>query len=386
MKIISLVVLVFFSSCLATASLTGQEKDLSGIELSIDQDYLVDMFRNGPVHDRNFAIGLRIGFYGTYADHIYLGLPFVRQKIDGFLIDRLLYSSGFREENTSHNFVFTVNGFSPSHISNEIVEFQQALDDGYRLGYDRPFSSFTGFRSTRRVQGNKLFVHTTRQLDLAINTSFTFGLASLGLAHGVEDSFGRNRPDGNLWNNDETMPYPTGQLMPKAFPILMYSVSIEAVVWKPIKKILLQVRPEVNLGYYTNIGVGIDFGKVMNVERHIDNLSYTDTNNPSLLVVNDDNLGFSLVGGITARAVLYNGHLNGLYNGNDGHFYSLGETKTLMAEAYIGTKIQLFKKIELSFCVNGRTSEFSAPNNGTTWWGTFGMKYLMAPEGEGCYN
>ncbi len=371
---------------LSIKNLKAQEYDLSGFEISIDQDYFADFLRDSTEIDDNHTIALRLGFYGDLANHVYLGLPYVRQLADGFLVDNLLYNSGFREERVSHNFVFTINGFTPGHISDETPEFQTALNEGYNFREDRPFASFTGFRSTRRLEGNKLFVHSAKQLDMSINTSITFGFASFGLSQAIENLFGANRPDANLWDEDESKPYPTGQVNFAPMPLFMYSVSVDAVVWRPLKKVILQVRPEVNLGYYTNIGIGVDFGKVMNVERTIDNLSYTDTNNPGVLVVNNENLSFSLVGGAAVRAVLYNANLSGWFGWRDDHYISVADTKKFIYEAYAGLKLQMFKKIELNFSINTRSSEFSGTAQKKNLWGTFGMKYLLAEEGEGCYD
>jgi len=147
------------------------------------------------------------------------------------------------------------------------------------------------------------------------------------------------------------------------------------------------VRPEINLGYYTNVAIGFDFGKVMNVERHIDNLSYTDNNNPGLVVVNNESFGISIAAGGTARFVLYNEHINGLYKWSKGDNYiSFGDTKKIVLEGYVGVKIQFAKKIELNFSINQRSSEFSNSLRSQPMWGTFGMKYLLGEEGEGCYD
>jgi len=384
MKLSLFIITILHLSFLTT--LHSQENDLAGFEISIDQDNFADIIRDTIEADRNYAISLRLGFYGALANHDYLGLPWVRKKADGLLLDKILYNSGFQEESRSHNFVLTINGFSPSHISNEAPEFQEALNEGYVLNGDHPFSSFTGFRSTRRVQGLKRIVHSAKTIDLAVTSSFTFGFASFGLIKGIENLFGGNRPDGNLWSRDPNDPNPTGQAMPSPFPMFMYSLSAEAVVWQPIRKVLVQIRPELNLGYYTNIGIGLDLGKVLNVERHVDNLSYTDTNNPGLISVNDDAIGFSLVAGGTIKAVLYNGHVNGIFGLNKGHYFGLGETKKIVAEAYAGFKLQFVSKVEFNFSVNYRTSEFSGLISRNPIWGTIGFKYLLDSPGEGCYD
>lgn len=379
--------ITLFVFCILSGSVFSQENYLSGFEISIDQDYFADFLRNDNVENRNYATSFRLGIYGEVADHPYLGLPWVRHKIDDFFVDKILFNRGFREEKESHNFTFEIIGFSPSLISDEVEGFTTALAGGYRLEDDRPFSSVTGFRSSRRLEGNKLLVHTTQQIDLAVTTSFSFGFASFGIIQGVENLFGRNRPNGNLWDRNDDAPYPTGQLILSPIPLFMYSISAEAVVWRPIKKVLLQVRPELNLGSYTNIGIGLDFGKVMNVERHIDNLSYTDNNNPGLVVVNNESFGLSLVGGGTARLVLFNQHVNGLYGASKGdNFISFGETRKFVVEAYVGLKIQFVQKVELNFSINQRTTEFSNDLRSNPLWGTFGVKYLLGPAGEGCYD
>ncbi len=377
-----------FLFSLSISLLNGQEKDISGFEFSMDQDYLVDFVRNDSVYlEDNYAVSLRIGLYGEYANHPYLGLPWVREKADAFLIDKLILRSGFSENSRSHNFVFVVNGFSPQHISDEIPEFGEAIDNGYMLADDRPFSSFTGFRSTRRIEGFKRFVHSAIELDLAISTSFTFGFGGLGLAKGVENLFGSSRPDGNLWSRDENKLYPTGQLNPAPLPMMMYSISAEAVIFRPMDKIVFQLRPELNLGYYTNLGIGLDIGKVMNVERHVDNLSYTDTNNPGLIAVNNEFLSLAISAGLMARVIGYNQHLQGFFNKNRADDYtSTMRINRFLLEAYVGVKLQFFKKIEINFSVNRRTPEFNTDSNAQLSWGTLGVKYLIAPEGEGCYN
>lgn len=379
--------LIFILCCIWSINLASQEYPISGYELSIDQDYFADFLRDSIVEDRNYTIGLRAGFYGENANNPVFGLPWLRQTVDDFFLRNFLYNMGFREDGRSHSLMFTINGFSPSLISDETAFFQQAVADGYSLEMDRPFSSFTGFRSSRRLEGSKAIPHAAGRMDLAFNTSVTIGFASIGLAHAVEDLFGAKRPDGNLWSRDEQKPYPTGQLNPILLPMFMYSMSVEATLMRPMKKVVLQMRPEINLGYYTNIGIGLDLGKVMNVERLVDNLGYTDTHNPGTLKVNNEDISFALSLGGTVRAVLYNAHLNGLYGASKGeNYYTLGEIKKFIWEAYAGFKVQFFKKLELSFTINRRSSEINSPVTRNPMWGTVGVKWLMASEGEGCYD
>jgi hypothetical protein len=364
----------------------SQEERITAFELSVDQDNFVDFLHDDPEEAYNYTVGLRLGIYGELANHVYLGLPFVRQIVDEFLIDRLVDNTMLRRQKESHNFVLTINGFSPTFISDETQIFMDTMAAGYSLENDLPFSSFTGFRSTRRLELSKAIAHIAGQLDVAVNSSFTIGFASLSLASGVENLFGGNRPDAVLWKRDDNKPYPTGQLNHAMVPLFMYSLSVETVVWRPVRKVLLQVRPEFNLGYYTDIGIGLDFGKVMNSNRFIDNLSYTDTNNPGMVSVNTEDISFSLVAGGAVRTVLYNAHYHGFFGWNKREEWAWADTERFLLEGYVGLKLQFYKKVELNFSINTRSPALNIPDTKYNTWGTFGLKYLLGEQGEGCYD
>lgn len=375
-----------------TPSLNAQrEVDLSGIEIQIDQDYLADFLRKkednrqNPFYDKNYTTALRLGIYGEYANSYYLGLPWVREKLD-IILDNFLYRTNFSEKIQSHNFVLTMNGFSPTHISSETDAFETAVSEGYRLEEDRPFSTYLGFRSSRRLVGSKRIIHSAKLYEMGINTSFAFGLGGTGIGKGIDKILGVNRPDGILWKRDESVDYPTGEVIKNILPVFLYSVSSEISLWVPLPKVVFQVRPELNLGYYTNLGFGVDFGKVMNVEPVINKLSYTDTDNPGTAIINDEDMGFSLVGGGTVRAVLYNYHLNGLYGKSKGHYYSFKDTRKFVFEAYVGLKLQIMQKIDITYSINWRSSEIRSDFRNNVLWGTIGVKYLMGPSGVGCYD
>ena len=383
--------LPFFFLIFSSIVLSQPEIGLSGIEIQVDQDYFADYLRpesnadTDKYYDDNYTVALRVGIYGEYANSYYLGLPWVRERID-YVLDNILYRRDFRQKSESHNFTFTVNGYGPRHINADHPGYALDVSEGYSLEDERPFSSFTGFRSSRRLTGTKRFVHSARLYQMGVNTSFAFGLGGVGLARGIDNLLGFQRPDADLWKRDESAPYPTGQVLKNVFPIFLYSVSSEIAVLSPIRKVVLQVRPELNLGYYTDVALGIDFGKVMSVEGVIDNLSYTDTNNPSSATVNDQDMGFSLVGGITVRGVLYNYHLNGLYGKSKGNYVTFADTRKFVYEGYIGVKLQILQRVDITYSVNYRSQEFKAPLRYGYRWGTIGIKYLMGPAGVGCYD
>ncbi len=362
------------------------EEPITAYEFSMDQDFLADFVHDDPEEAYNYTAGLRLGIYGELANHPYLGLPYVRQKLDGWLIDPLINLFSFWHEEKSHNFVMTINGFSPRFISDETQLFIDTTANGYQLQQDLPFSSFTGFRSSRRIEADKVFAHTRTAIDYAFTSSFSFGFTSLGLTRGVENLFGARRPNGNLWKKNDQAPYPTGQLNHTMVPLFMYSLSMETVLWRPIKKVMLQVRPEINLGYYTDVGIGFDFGKVMNTNRFIDNLSYTDTNNPGLVSISNEDMSFSLVCGGVIRAVFYNVHYHGMFGWNRLEEYAWADTKKYMLEGYVGAKLQFIKKLEFNFSVNTRSPMIKGEQGKYNTWGTLGFKYLIGEEGEGCHD
>lgn len=383
---------LLFCFGLITSLHSQRQVDFAGIEISMDQDYFADWIRPNveevsrmPYFDKNYTAALRLGIFGEYANSYYLGLPWVRERLD-YLIDRRLYRRGFNEQVESHSFVFVSNGFSPTHISDEIDGFDEAVANGYNLAHDRPFSSFTGFRSSRRLEGSKRIIHSAKVYHMGINSSFSVGLGGTGLTRGIDNLLGFRRPNGNLWRRDEDKPYPTGQVIKNILPLVQYSLSSELALWTPFRRVVFQIRPELNLGHYTDLAFGIDFGKVMNVEGVIDHLAYTDVNNPSNASINDEDIGFSFVGGITGRAVLYNYHLNGVYGLSQGNYYGFRDTRNFIYEGYIGMKLQLFQKVDIIYSVNTRSPEFKSAFQQRNTWGTLTLKVLLGPAGVGCYD
>ena len=373
-----------FVGCLV-GSLYAQERDFAGAELTLDQDHYADFLREGGVNfSRNYTIGMRLSLFGYEMDNDKFGLPYVRKQIENFVARPILKDIGFREDMLRHDFAFIVNGFTPRHLTTDDELYDLAVSEGYSLRADRPFSSFVGFRSSRRYEGSKLVATSAKKIDYALNSSFTFGFAGLGLAgamqqffHGV-DYFGTGRPKPTLWKRDSALPYPTGQALPAMFPLFMYSLSVESVIWKPIKTFQLQLRPDVNLGLYTNLGLGFDLGKVMKGERFIDNLGYTDTNNFSILSVADGYFAYSFVMGGSARLVLYNAHINGLFGLGDRHHIPFGDTRKIVLEGYVGGKIQIMRYVELMASVSTRTPEIKSTNQQQLHhWATLSLKVLL---------
>jgi hypothetical protein len=380
------VVVLFFICSLCTASLYAQERDIAGFELVLDQDHYADFLLPSVLpQGRNYTIGGRVTVFGYKTDNDKLGLPYVRKQIEGFVVKPILKDLQFRLEQLRHDISFIANGFTPTHISDETSVYNvDRRDTGYELAADRPFSSFTGFRSTRRYEGSRITATTGRKIDYALNSSFTFGVAGLGLTelvqkffHGI-DNFGTSRPVPTLWETDETKDIPTGQALPAGFPLFMYSLSVESVVFRYKKILQLQLRPDVNIGYYTNVGFGFDIGKVMKGEKFIDNLGYTDTNNFSILSVADDYFAYSLVAGGSARIVLYNAHINGLYGLGDRHFIPFNNTRKIVLEGYVGAKMQFIKYLELTASLSTRTPEIKSTNEQRNhYWATLSLKVLL---------
>ena len=367
--------------------LGAQERDIAGFEITLDQDHLADFLlesTNLELLSRNYTIGMRISVFGYDTDNDILGLPYVRKKIESFAVDPILDDLGLNVEQLRHDLAFITNGFTPQHISDENVAFQLATDAGYDLSADRPFSSFFGFRSSRRYEGTKIGATTGRKTDYALNSSFTFGIAGVGVPELMQrffngvDNFGATRPVPTLWDRDTSKSIPTGQALPFGFPLPMYSLSVESVIWKPIKTFQLQLRPDVNVGYYTNLGLGFDLGKVMIGERFIDNLGYTDTNNFSVLTIAKGHFAYSLVAGGSARLVLYNAHINGLFGLGDRHYIPFADTRKIVLEGYAGGKVQIYNYVEFTASISTRTPEIKSTNDQQLhYWATMTMKVIL---------
>lgn len=369
---------------LAVWCMQAQERDFSGAELALDQDHYADFFSSGAKTSRNYSIGFRVTMFGYETDNDRLGLPYIRRQLDEFLVKPYLRSISFRHETELHDISFIANGFTPQHISDETELFSLVNGSSYSLDADRPFSSFTGFRSTKRFEGNKLFSTSAKKVDFAVISTFSFGFAGFGIANALQnffhgnDAFGTERPQPTLWKKDDAKAYPTGQVFSWGFPLMLYTLSAEAVVWKPIKTFQFQLRPEFNLGYYTNFGFGFDLGKVMRGEKFIDNLGYTDTNNASILSVARGYFAYSLVAGGTARFVLYNAHLNGLYSLSRGHYIDFENTRHLVLEGYAGAKIQIMNIAEFMISVTTRTPEIKSTNEQELhYWATMSAKFIL---------
>ncbi len=379
------IIFLVLSFLLFIASETSaQERDFSGGEVAFDQDHYADFLSTGLKTTRNYSIGIRVTLFGYEMDNDKLGLPYVRRQIDEFLIKPYLESIGFRHEKELHDLTFIANGFMPLHISDETEIFQLRHGNDYLLSADRPFSSFTGFRSTKRWEGNKIFATSARKMDFAVISTFSFGFAGFGIAEAMQeffhsnDSFGTSRPVPSLWERDPSKDYPTGQVFRAGFPLFMYTMSAEAVVWKPIKTFQFQLRPDFNIGYYTNFGLGFDFGKVMKGEKFIDNLGYTDSNNASILSVANDYFAYSLVAGGTARFVLYNAHLNGLFGLSSGHYIDFENTRHVVLEGYLGAKVQILNLLEVMASVTTRTPEIKSTNEQELhFWATLSAKFIL---------
>ena len=66
--------------------------------------------------------------------------------------------------------------------------------------------------------------------------------------------------------------------------------------------------------------------------------------------------------------------------------HGVSEMRKFLWEGHIGVKLQLLKKIEITYSFTRRSSAIrnGVPRNPI--WGPFGLKYLIGEEGEGCYN
>ena len=370
---------------IAVSAIAQDEQPVTGFMVSQDMDHYADFARTGLMANRNYNYALGITLFGEEMNSSYLGLPYVRAAIDNFIITPFLEETGFRLDKKKHAFSFLVTGYTASFISDITDSYLFERTQGYTFANDRPFSSFTGFRSSRRLEGNKLYSKSARQVYIAVNSSFSFGIAGSGLVDKIQrfyysrDAFGTSRPEPTLWKRDQSKDYPTGEVMPAGIPLPLYSLSSDIVLARFLRLFQFQFRPEINLGYYTNLGIGFDFGKRMQGDKFLDVIGYTDASRVPVMSVAKKNVALTFLVGGTARLVLYNAHLSGVQDWSDRNFLAFGDIRKVVMEGYLGGKLQLLRRLEFMAAVNVRTAEFNNPQHPYHFWATATMKVILNP-------
>lgn len=360
-----------------------EEQNFSGISGSIDMDHLADFAVEGPYGDKNYQYAMRASFHGSFAGQDILQVPRLRDWLDSRLVfpyfDKLLY----RPDASQHQLTLMLEGFTPAFISDMTELYPFAVSNGYSLEKDRPFSSFFGVKFSKDYIGHRIQAKSARRMDMKVSTGLAIGVAGTGMVdyfqnalHG-NDAFGTSRPIPNLWRKDEAKDLPTGEVLPAGFPLFLYTVQAQTALFKPVSFFQVDAVGRVDLGYQTGTAIGIELGKSKKGSSTLSTERYTNTVSPVAFYRSKDYLAFNFTAGAQAKFVLYNAHLNGLYNILDRHYLSFHDMRKFVFEAYASANVQLLRSVEVFVGFNARTAEFKAARRDYYVWMTVGAKILM---------
>lgn len=375
---------ILFSLLLAlNYAYTQEEQIFSGLSGSMDLDHLADFAVEGPFGDKNYQLSMRGTLHGRFAGESYMLVPQLRDWLDRQIIfpylDKLLY----RPDASQHSLSIILEGFTPAFVSDETELLPFAVADGYSLSTDRPFSSFIGVKFSKVYIGNRIQAKSARRMDLKVNTSLSLGFAGTGIIDKIQrgihgnESFGTSRPIPNLWERDSSKEIPTGEVLPSGFPLPMYSVHAQAVIFKPVSFLQVDAVGRVDLGYQTGMAMGVELGKAKKGARTLSTDRYSNAVSPIPFHRSKQYLAFNFTVGAQARAVLYNAHLNGLYSLLDRHFISFHDMRKFVFEGYASANVQLLRSVEVSLAFNARTAEIKNSRRNQFYWISLGSKILM---------
>ncbi|MBC7776331.1 MAG: lipid A deacylase LpxR family protein [Phycisphaerae bacterium] len=231
----------FASAALSAQSGTAADSifKTTGFYFYTDQDFFVDKYNE----DRNYTMGVNLGIFGPVADQNFLGMPWLRKKVDKF--------SGVDQHHCANNqfnfpgFSVFVSGFTPLNLDtlNPIIG-------------DRPYASLVCLSSS--------YVSANRLMGWAVLSELNVGMLGLQLAPDFqikvheEHWLGSTRPTPRGWHN---------QISNGGEPTLMYRIGYRKRLleqfwkvekWPNAKRFQLIGTAETMLGYYTNASVGVE--------------------------------------------------------------------------------------------------------------------------------
>lgn len=352
--------------------LNNSTNGIQSVTLFTDQDF----FAKSLNEDRNYTMGFKIILQGELTNkNWWLGVPLLRKGLD------FLTSVEIDDLQPVRYYSLSLKGtaFTPLDI---------CTNDGMVDIEDRPFSFLLGLSSSRRTefdfpkQGNtSIFSKNNRNKDFSITNSLTLGILGLDIGKGFQTwshrvhLFGSTREVPCLW---DTQIGEGGELTG------LINVSSEKPLLNIINKgaglstlrVLISGSGEVNLGYYTNMAVGLDFGFGRFIE---DFLSSEDLFDSSINAqMNESTVGaWRVVGGIRLRGVLYNAHLMGQFKDNI-HEFSNSKIEKAIIEYYLGIRLIPLKGLEIIYLpLVSRSPEFNTSLSRNHYWGTLSLTFNL---------
>jgi hypothetical protein len=356
------ILILGFTNLKAQDEPEGQEEKYiqeQSVSLIIDQDAF-----SGYNEDRNYTMGISIGYAGKFADNDWLLFPWLRKKADWLFGFKGLHQSG---EQFLPAIAIFFSGFTPENIA----AAEPVIND-------RPYSSIMGISSFRSTLMNGF----ENEIDqYAFSTRLNIGILGLNIGRDVQTHIhremwiGSTRPIPLGWHNQISQggePTALYQMQFSKPAFIAYGLNSEGQE-VPRKKLELMYIAECNVGYYNNIAVGTVFriGRYYTPFWYLNSSGMSSINQTALMAPKFE---FFFTFGIRARAVLYNVLLQGQFRNTEHRLY-YNEISPLIFESEFGI-VMRYKK--LSLIVHPfqlRTSEVRLPTSRTHIWGSASLIY-----------
>lgn len=363
-----------------------------GFNIFLEEDYFNPKFNE----DRNYTGGGAINLTGKFSESKWFVIPLFRKKIDNLLrIERIFYDT---ENNTKYNLVSNSFSFGTSLFTPENIAITSPV-----VG-DRPYASLT-FISSKQTKIWGDYYH--KNDNLAISTELNLGVLGTKIGDSVQTWIHRyyiknkpslnNRPLPKGWDN---------QISNGGEFTGMYRLTIQnklgEVFWcklKNIKAIQFSSLYECQLGYYTNLCLGLslkvgmfktnfwqtnsNFGNSFNQyeinNTHNSNSSKSGINKinfeqiitkkeHSLLKIIFNNVELYGFASGRSRLVGYNALLQGQFN-KSVYTLNSNEINRMVNEFEIGVNLTIWRISLIFEPIVGRTSELNTNYSRTHIWG-----------------
>lgn len=326
--------------------------NVSGFYIYSDQDVFLKKFNE----DRNYTMGLHLGVFGPFADENYLGIPFLRKKVDHFFGFDSIHCEN--DPLTRASVVLYGSGYTPL-----------AIEQTDPIIGDRPYASLLMLGAG--------YLSVNEPSNYSLLTEFNLGM--LGLNHAKEAQsyihknhwFGSTRPVPQGWHN---------QISNGGEPTLLYRIVFRRMLfqndWSKSIRNYRMHRFQVTgigegmLGYYTNVALGMEARTGLFSNPFWEMVSGTSTGmnqypNPKKKPPAVEIFAF---GALRARLVGYNALLQGQFR-KSVYRMKASEINRVIGEYEWGIGLRLWNIQLLYGIIAGRTPEYTGDFARPHIWG-----------------
>ena len=347
------------------------EKGISAFTIFSDQDF----FAKSLNEDRNYTMGFKITLHGKGLNENWLILPIFRKGLDYLTTPK---PKGVEGE-SFYSMSLKGSAFTPLDLCTPSLEVNPD---------DRPFSFVLGLSSSRRIEfdytdnggvsviggkgcGNK---------DFAISSSVHLGVLGLDIGKGFQTwahevhLFGSTREVPCMWDDQIGEGGELTGLVNVSIEKPLF--NIEDKVQLSNLRVLISGMSEINLGYYTNMALGLDVGIGRFTENFLAADDLFDSSMNSEMTTSP--LGaWRIVGGVRYRGVAYNALLTG-QGKEEGHTLASDQVERFLWEYYLGIRLIPLAGIEIVYLpLVTRSPEFDTPLSSRHYWGAISITFKL---------